>query len=158
MKKTIIIGLSLTLALALMATFALAQGPGFGRGYGPGTGYGAGYNSPAIPNLTAEQSAKMQALQQAHLTKIGPLQQALLSKRLELRSLYLAPNPDQAVLLAKQKEILNLQAQMQEEATNYRLEVRQGLTPEQQAQLGAFSGPGMGMGRGMGKMGRMGRW
>jgi len=158
MKKTIIIGLSLTLALALMATVVLAQGPGFGRGFGPGTGYGGGYSSPAIPNLTAEQSAKMQALQQAHLTKIGPLQQALLSKRLELRSLYLAPNPDQAAVLAKQKEILNLQAQMQEEATNYRLEVRQVLTPEQQAQFGAFSGPGMGMGPGMGKMGRMGRW
>ena len=152
MKKTIIIGLGLTLALALMATFALAQGPGFGRGYG------GGYSSPAIPNLTAEQSSKMQALQQAHLTKIGPLQQSLLNKRLELRSLYLAPNPDQAALSAKQKEILNLQAQMQEEATNYRLEVRQVLTPEQQAQFGAFSGPGMGMGPGMGKMGRMGRW
>ena len=152
MKKMVIIGLSLTLALALMAAVAMAQGPGFGRGFGAGYGY------PAIPNLTAEQSSKMQALQQAHLAKIGPLQQALLNKRLELRSLWLAPNPDQAALSAKQKEILNLQAQMQEEATNYRLEVRQVLTPEQQAQFGAFSGPGMGMGPGMGKMGRMGRW
>jgi Spy/CpxP family protein refolding chaperone len=156
MKKMVIIGLSLTLALALMAAVAMAQGPGFGRGFGPG--YGAGYGYPAIPNLTAEQSSKIQALQQAHLAKIGPLQQALLNKRLELRSLYLAPNPDQAALSAKQKEILNLQAQMQEEATNYRLEVRQVLTPEQQAQFGAFYGPGMGMGPGMGKMGRMGRW
>ena len=152
MKKTIIIGLSLTLAFALMATFALAQGPGFGRGYGPGMGYGGGYNSSAIPNLTAEQSSKMQALQQAHLTKIGPLQQALLSKRLELRSLWLSPNPDQAAVMAKQKEILALQSQIQEEATNFRLEMRKVLTPEQQAQFG----PGMGWG--MGKMGRMGRW
>jgi len=158
MKKTIIIGLGLTLALALMATVALAQGPGFGRGYGPGPGYGGGYGYQAIPNLTAEQSSKMQALQQAHLTKIGPLQQALLSKRFELRSLYLAPNPDQAALSAKQKEILNLQAQMQEEATNYRFEARKVLTAEQQAQFGAFYGPGMGMGPRMGKMGRMGRW
>jgi Spy/CpxP family protein refolding chaperone len=158
MKKTFIIGLSLTLAMALMATVALAQGPGNGRGYGPGMGYGGGYGYQAIPNLTAEQSAKMQALQQAHLAKIGPLQRALLSKRLELRSLYLAPNPDQATVLAKQKEMLSLQAQMQEEATKYRLEVRKVLTPEQQAQFGAFYGPGMGMGPGMGKMGRMGRW
>ncbi len=158
MKKTIIIGLSLTLALALMATLALAQRPGFGRGFGPGPGYGGGYGYQAIPNLTAEQSSKIQALQQAHLAKIGPLQQALLSKRLELRSLYLAPNPDQAAVLAKQKEMLNLQAQMQEEATKYRLEVRKVLTPEQQAQFGAYYGPGMGMGPGMGRMGRMGRW
>jgi Spy/CpxP family protein refolding chaperone len=156
MKKTIIVGLSLTLALALTAAFAMAQGPGFGRGFGPG--YGAGYGYPTIPNLTAEQSSRIQALQQAHLAKIGPLQQALLNKRLELRSLWLSPSPDQAAVSAKQKEILNLQAQIQEEATNYRLEVRQVLTPEQQAQLGAFYGPGMGMGPGMGKMGRMGRW
>jgi len=154
MKKTIIIGLGLTLALLLMATVALAQGPGFGRGYGPGPGYGGGYGYQAIPNLTTEQSSKIQTLQQAHLAKIGPLQQALLNERLELRSLYLAPNPDQALLLAKQKEILNLQAQMQEEATNYRLEVRGVLTPEQQAQVGAFYGPGMGMGHGLGRMGR----
>lgn len=158
MKKTTIIGLCLVVALVLTAGAALAQGPGFGRGFGPGYGAGYGYPAANIPNLTAEQSSKMQALQQAHLTKIGPLQQTLLSKRLELRSLYLTPNPDQAALLAKQKEILNLQAQMQEEATNYRLEVRKVFTPEQQAQLGAFSGQGMGMGRGMGRMGRMGRW
>ena len=162
MKKTIVIGLCLVVALVLTAGAALAQGPGFGRGFAQGPGYGgglgSGYPAANIPNLTAEQSSKMQALQQAHLQKIAPLQQALLSKRLELRSLWLAPNPDQAVRLAKQKEILNLQAQMQEEATNYRLEVRQVLTPDQQAQLGAAYGQGMGMGRGMGRMGRMGRW
>jgi Spy/CpxP family protein refolding chaperone len=157
MKKTII-GLSLVLALALMCTAALAQGPGFGRGFGPGPGYGGGYGNQAIPDLTAEQSSKIQTLQQAHFTKMSPLQQSLLSKRFELRSLYSGANPDQAAVLAKQKEILNLHAQMQEEATKYRLEVRQVLTPEQQAQVGPFFGAGMGMGSGMGKMGRMGRW
>jgi Spy/CpxP family protein refolding chaperone len=156
MKKTTIIGVYLVLMLALMAGVAWAQGPGFGRGFGPG--YGGGYGYQAIPNLTAEQSSKIQALQQAHLTKIAPLRQALLSKRFELRNLWLTPNPDQAAVLAKQKEILNLQAQLQEEATRYRLEVRQVLTPEQQAQVGAFYGPGMGMGPGMSRMGRMGRW
>ena len=59
MKKTTIIGMSLVLAVALMATAAFAWGPGFGRGYGMGPGYG----TPAIPNLTAEQSSKIQALQ-----------------------------------------------------------------------------------------------
>jgi len=39
MKKTIIIGLSLVLGLALVATVALAWGPGFGRGFG-GLAYG----------------------------------------------------------------------------------------------------------------------
>jgi Spy/CpxP family protein refolding chaperone len=153
MKKTTIIGLSLTLALALMATAALARGPGYGGGYGMGPGYG----SPAIPNLTAEQSSKIQALQKAHLDEIAPLREELFKKSTELRSLWLSQNPDQAAITAKQKEILNLQTQLQEKGTNLRLETRKLLTPEQQAQLGTF-GYGMGFGSGMGKMGRMGRW
>ena len=151
MKKTTIITLSLVLALALMATAALAWGPG--RGYGMGPGYG----TPAIPNLTAEQSSKIQALQKAHLDEIAPLREELFKKSTELRSLWLSQNPDQAAITAKQKEILNLQTQLQEKGTNLRLETRKLLTPEQQAQLGTF-GYGMGFGPGMGKMGRMGRW
>jgi len=151
MKKTTIITLSLVLALALMATAALAWGPG--RGYGMGPGYG----TPAIPNLTAEQSSKIQALQKAYLDEIAPLRGELFKKSTELRSLWLSQNPDQAAITAKQKEILNLQSKLQEKATNLRLETRKLLTPEQQAQIGTF-GYGMGFGPGMGKMGRMGRW
>ena len=153
MKKTMIVGLSLTLALALMTTAALAWGPGFGRGFGAGPGYG----TPPIPNLTAEQSSQIQALQKAHLDEIAPLQEELYKKRTELRSLWLTPNPDQAAITAKQKEILNLQSKLQEKATNLRFETRKLLTPEQQAQIGTF-GYGMGFGPRMGKMGRMGRW
>jgi Spy/CpxP family protein refolding chaperone len=149
MKKTTIITVSLTLALALMATVALAWRPGRGSGMGPG------YGTPAIPNLTAEQSTKIQALQKAHLDEIAPLQQDLLNKKTELRSLWLNPTPDQAKITALQKETLNLQSKLAEKGTNLRLEIRKVLTPEQQAQMAAF---GPGMGRGMGKMGRMGRW
>lgn len=153
MKKTTITALSLTLALALMATAALARCPGYSGGYGMGPGYG----TPAIPNLTAEQSSKIQALQKAHLDEIAPLREERFKKSTELRSLWLSQNPDQAAITAKQKEILNLQTQLQEKGTNFRLETRKLLTPEQQAQLGTF-GYGMGFGPGMGKMGRMGRW
>jgi len=149
MKKTTILSAGLVMALALMATVALAWGPGYGRGYGMGYGYGY----PAIPNLTAEQSSKIQALQKAHLDEITPLQQELLQKRTELRSLWLTQNADQARITALQKEILNLQSKLQEKGTNLSLEIRKVLTPEQQAQMAAF-GPGMGRG----KMGRMGRW
>jgi len=151
MKKTTIIVLSLTLALALMTSAALAWGPG--RGYGMGPGYG----TPAIPNLTAEQSSQIQALQKAHLDEIAPLQQALFQKQTELRNLWLAPNPDQAKITAFQKEVWDLRTQLQEKGTNFRLEIRKLLTPEQQTQIGTF-GYGMGYGPGMGKMGRMGRW
>jgi Spy/CpxP family protein refolding chaperone len=149
MKKTTLITVSLTLALALMATAALAWGPGRGSGMGPG------YGTPAIPNLTTEQSSKIQALQKAHLDEIAPLQQELFQKRTEIRDLWLAQNPDQAKITALQKEMLNLRSQLQEKGTNLRLEIRKVLTPEQQAQMAAF---GPGMGQGMGKMGRMGRW
>ena len=149
MKKTTIFCLSLTLALALMATAAMAWGPGRGCGMGPG------YGTPAIPNLTTEQSSKIQVLQKVHLDEIAPLQQDLLKKRTELQSLWLNQNPDSAAITAKQKEILNLQTQLQEKGTNLRLEIRKLLTPEQQAQLANY---GPGFGPGMGKMGRGGRW
>ena len=151
MKKTTIIGMSLVLAVALMATAAFAWGPGFGRGYGMGPGYG----TPAIPNLTAEQSSKIQALQKAHLDEIAPLQEEFFKKGSELRSFWSTPNPDQAAITAKQKEILDLRTKLQEKGTNFRLEISKLLTPEQQAQLATY-GPVFGPGEG--KMGRGGRW
>jgi Spy/CpxP family protein refolding chaperone len=151
MKKTTIIGLSLTLALALMATAALAWGPG--RGYGMGPGYG----TPAIPNLTAEQSSQIQALRDGFLKEIEPLQKELYAKTSDLRKLWSTPNADPAAIKVKQGEIFGLQTQLQDKATNLRLEIRKLLTPEQQAQIGTY-GYGTGFGPGMGKMGRMGRW
>ena len=76
MKKTIIIGLSLVLGLALVATVALAWGPGFGPGFGRGSG-GPAYGSPPIPNLTADQSAQIQALRETFLKENEPLQKEL---------------------------------------------------------------------------------
>jgi hypothetical protein len=50
--------------------------------------------------------------------------------------------PDRDALGTKEKEILALHSKIQEEATNFRLEIRKILTAEQQAQFGAF-GPRM---------------
>jgi len=158
MKKTIIIGLSLTLGIALIATMALARGPGFSRGFGAGAGYG----TPPIPNLTADQSAQIQALRDSFLKETEPLQKELYAKGQELRTLWSNTNPDQAAITAKQKEIFNLQSQLQGKATSFRLEVRKVLTPEQLAQMPAFSqGAGFGhhgMGFGSSMMGHRGRW
>ena len=158
MKKIVIIGLSLILAMVLVAAVALAWGPGFGRGFGMGPGYGPPGN--LFANLTPEQSAKIQSLQQAHLQAVAPLQQELLAKGTELRSLSLNQNADPAVIGAKQKEILNLRSKLQEMSNNLRLQIREVLTPEQQAQFDSF-GPRRGMGPRMGSgpgMGPMGRW
>ena len=159
MKKTTIVGLGLILVVALVATVALARGPGFGPGFGRGFG-GPAYGIPPIPNLTAEQSAQIQALRDDFLKEIEPLQKGLLSKRTELRSLWSDPNSDPAAITAKQKEIWDLQSKLQEKAASLGLEIRKMLTPEQIAQLPAFGpGPGFGPGRGFGPpmMGPRGR-
>ena len=151
MKKTTIIVLSLTLALALMTSAALAWGPG--RGYGMGPGYG----TPAIPNLIAEQSSQIQALRDGFLKESEPLQKELYAKGQELRQLWSIPNVDPAAIKTKQGEISDLRSELQEKATNLRLEIRKILTPEQLAQLPAAGrgfGPGMGFGPMMGPRGR----
>jgi Spy/CpxP family protein refolding chaperone len=158
MKKTTIVGLGLILVVALVATVALAWGPGFGPGFS--RGFGPAYGVPPISNLTAEQSVKIQTLRDSFLKEIEPLQKDLYTKGTELRSLWSSSNPDQAAITAKQKEIFNLQSKLQEKATNLGLEIRKVLTPEQLAQLPAL-GPGAGFGpRGFGPpmMGPWGRW
>jgi len=118
MKKTIVM-MSLVLAVALMASAALA-GPWGGRFYGMG---------PAVPNLTPEQSAKILVLQQAHQEKIAPIQQELFPKKMELRSLWLSQNPDQAKVSALQKEVFDLIDQMQQESGKLRAEILKVITP-----------------------------
>jgi len=156
MKKTIIIGLSLVLGLALVATVALAWGPGFGPGFGRGFG-GPAYGSPPIPNLTADQSAQIKALRDSFVKETEPLQKELYAKGQELRSLWSTQNADPAAIKAKQNEISDLRSQLQDKATNLGLEIRKVLTPEQLAQMPAAArgfGPGMGFGPMMGPRGR----
>jgi Spy/CpxP family protein refolding chaperone len=118
MKKTIVM-MSLVLAVALMASMALA-GPWGGRFYGAG---------PMVPNLTPEQSQKVLALQQAHLEKITPIQQELFSKKTELRTLWLSQNPDQAKINALQKEIFDLVDKLQQESTKLRSDILKVIAP-----------------------------
>ncbi len=158
MKKITIVGIGLVLALALIATVALAwgPGPGFRPGFGRGFG-GPAYGSPPIPNLTADQSSQIQALRNAFLKEIEPIQKELYEKATELRTLWSSPNADPAVLKVKQDEVFSLRTQLQEKATSLRLEIRKVLTPEQLAQLPAADrgfGPGMGFGPMMGPRGR----
>jgi len=153
-----------TLVIVLLATSGLAIAQGWGRG--PGVpGYGPGAWGPGL-NLGAEQTQKMQALQESFFKETIPLRNELMAKKLELRTLWAQTNPDQEKILAKQKEINALTAQLQEKATKHRLEIRQILTPEQQAQMRNFAwgpgscgmgygprggfGPGRGMGMGTG--------
>jgi len=134
MKKTIVMGLCLTVALALVATAALAFGPGFGRSFGPGAG--SGY--PAIPNLTAEQSARIKALQTAFQKENDALLKEMAAKGQELRGLRFDRNADPVAAAAKQEELYGLRTKLREKSDSLRTEVRKVLTPEQLAKAPAF--------------------
>jgi len=145
--------------MTLTAATAFAWGPGMGRGYG--YGYGP---AVAAPNLSAEQTAKLQKIQADRYAEAAKVRNEMVAKRLELQALFREPVLAQAKIAAKQKEIATLQAQMQEKALATRTAMAETLTPEQRAQLPAY-GPGMGSGfghgRGMGSGPRMGfgpRW
>ena len=139
MKRIVIIGLSLSLALALVVTVAMAWGPRFGPGFGGG---------PPFANLTAEQSSQIQALREAYLKEIAPLQQEMLAKGTELRSLWSTPNADPATVVTMQKEIFDLRAKLQEKANSFRLEVQKLVPADQSVGPGTGFGPPGGFGPG----------
>jgi Spy/CpxP family protein refolding chaperone len=152
MKKIATV-LGIMLLVAVMAIPVSAWGPGWGRGYGmghgqgygmgpghrygmgPGYGYGAGTESCVgfNLNLTAEQSAKIQALRETHLKEITPLRNQIFSKQAELKLLWVQSNPDKNKIVSTQKEISDLQYRIKEKSINSRLEISKVLTPEQQA-------------------------
>ena len=128
---------------AILATAGLATAQDWGKGHGMGMGYGphsgggrsAGSGLWGALNLTPEQIEKMKALRKSFFEQALPLRSGLMSKKLELKALWVQTNPDEEKLLAKQKEINALRAQLGEKVTKNRLEMRKILTPEQQARL-----------------------
>jgi Spy/CpxP family protein refolding chaperone len=148
------IAAAIVITLLFSASLALA-GPGGrgmgGGGYGRGgSGYGMTPSGGANPNLTPEQSTKLQQLQATHLKEMNELQNQMFGKQAEMRTLWSEPNPDREKILAKDREISELQGQMTEKATRYRLDYQNQLTDEQKSQLPAF-GSGTGQGGGMGR-------
>jgi zinc resistance-associated protein len=136
--KKIIVAVAMVAVLAT-AGLAMAQGsdkgPGMGRGYGRHSdgNRSAGPGPWAHLNLTPEQVEKMKALRESFFKEKMPLQNELMGNRLELKALWMQTNPDEQKILAKQKDINTLRAQIEEKATRNRLEMRKILTPEQQA-------------------------
>jgi Spy/CpxP family protein refolding chaperone len=166
MKRTMV-ALGLAAAVALTATTAFAWGPGSGHGMGMGYGAGQGYGygpGAAVSTLSAEQVAQIQKIQSDRYAEMAPVRNEMITKRTELQALFREPALDQTKIAAKQKEMIALQAQIQEKALAARLAVAEVLTPEQRAQMPAFgpgTGPGFGRGMGMGYGPRMGfgpRW
>jgi Spy/CpxP family protein refolding chaperone len=151
MKKTVVaIGL---LALVILGvTYAYAQGPGFGPGFGPGHRGGPycdSLNRGKQPALTPEQQTKFQELHQKWNEEAAQLREDIVTKRLELQSLWANPNSDSKAIVDKEKELRDLQNQMKDKMIQFRLEARTILTPDQISQFGQgrMKGPGFGFGR-----------
>lgn len=157
MKKVMVTIMAL-LFTTMLATAALAFGPGRGPGYGPcGRGGSEGFGGV---NLTADQKTKLGELRDAHYKDVKPLRDQMFTKRDELRKLWLEPNPDQGKITAAQKEMRTVRDQMQDKMTAFRLDALKVLTPEQREKAKSFaagyragrggSGCGFDQGRGYG--------
>ncbi|MDP1990608.1 MAG: Spy/CpxP family protein refolding chaperone [Syntrophales bacterium] len=154
MMKKVTVTVMALLVTAMIATAALAFGPGRGPGYGScGRGDFGGFGEL---NLTAEQKTKLTELRDAQLKDVKPLQEQMFTKRDELRKLWLEPTPDQGKITAAQKEMRSVRDQMQDKMTAFRLESLKVLTPEQREKAKSFAagfsaGRGFGSERGSGK-------
>jgi Spy/CpxP family protein refolding chaperone len=150
MKKTMI-ALGLVAVMILGFTYAYAQGPGFGPGH-RGMDYHESWGPGKVSNLTPEQKTKFQELRQKLNEETAQLKGALLTKRLELQSLWINPKADSKAIMDKEKELRELQNQMKDKVVQFKLEARKLLTPEQITEFG----PGRGMGHGFGGSPMMG--
>jgi len=149
MKKTIVL-LGLVALMVLGVTYVYAQGPGMGPGHrGMHESWSHGKDYP----LTPEQKTKFQELRRKFREENAKLIGAIVTKRLELQSLWTDPKADSKAILDKEKELRDLKNQLKDKDVQMRLETRKFLTPEQIQNWK----PGWGMGRGhmMGGRGHM---
>jgi Spy/CpxP family protein refolding chaperone len=156
MKKTLL-ALSLITVLILGVTYVYAQNPKHGRVRSGWKGEHQGnLETRKFPNLTPEQKTKFQELRRKYVEETAQLRGALVTKRVELQSLWTNPNADPKAIVDKEKELRDLQNQMKDKALQMKLEARKFLTPEQIQESGQGMGRGfgrghmMGHGRGMG--------
>jgi Spy/CpxP family protein refolding chaperone len=158
MRRTVVT-IGLVAVMLLGVSYAFAQGPGFGPGpgAGPGGGHhwgkGPGWESPdheKALNLTPEQKTKLNELRTKFKGDNAQLIGTLVTKRIELQSLWSNPKADDKAIQDKAKEVRDLQNQMKEKAVLMRLEARKILTPEQISKWGAGRGFGHGHGPGAG--------
>lgn len=140
MRKTVIL-LGLVALMVLGVAYAYAQGPGSGPGHkGMHESWGPARDYP----LTPEQKAKFQELRRNFREENAKLIGAMVTKKLELQSLWTDPKADPKAILSKEKELRDLQNQLKDKGIQMRLEARKFLTPEQIQNWN----PGRGMGRG----------
>ena len=149
MRKKIVL-LGLVAVMLLSVSYVYAQGYGMGPGMGSGhRGMHESWGPAKDYPLTPDQKAKFQELRRKFRDENAKLIGAMVTKRLELQSLWTDPKADPKAILDKERELRDLQNQMKDKAVQMRLEARKFLTPEQIENW--RPGPGMGMGPGQGR-------
>ncbi len=147
-KKMVLLGLVAVMLLSV--SYVYAQGSGMGPGMGPGhRGMHESWGPAKDYPLTPDQKAKFQELRRKFRDENAKLIGAMVTKRLELQSLWTDPKADPKAIVDKERELRDLQNQMKDKAVQMRLEARKFLTPEQIENW--RPGPGMGMGPGQGR-------
>ena len=161
MKKTIIT-LGLVAVMLLGVTYAYSQSPGSdpASGFGPHwrqrPHWGQGEPGKGL-NLTPEQKTKMQELRTKFREENASLIGAMVTKRIELQTLWSNPKADPKAIQDKDKELRDLQNRMRDKIIQHKLEFRSSLTPEQIEKLGMMRWRHRGFhhhhGQGMGRPG-----
>jgi len=152
MRKKIVL-LGLVAVMLLSVTYVYAQGQGMGPGMGPGhRGIHESWGAGKDYSLTPDQTAKFQELRRKFRDENANLIGAMVTKRLELQSLWTDPKADPKAIIGKERELRDLKNQLKDKAVQMRLEGRKFLTPEQIENWR----PGQGMGRDFGRGHMMG--
>ena len=130
MKKLCII--TLVLAVMVLTTAAFAASPDSSQ---PGSQgfqkhHGCGQCGHAL-NLTEDQKAKMKEVMKNFQAATHDLRYDISIKRIEVKKLFTDPKTDDATLLAKEKELNGLKAQLVDKKAEMKVEWRKILTPEQ---------------------------
>jgi len=133
--------------LTLFPIFSFAQGVEEKKGSDllsprPGSGFPPMKDWMSRLNLTEGQSSTLNELQEAYLRDTLAWRNELLLKRLVLRDMLQDPGADENQILARQREISELESRIQERALLGQLEMRKVLTPEQVKLLPPWFGPG----------------
>src|SRR5512139_1492545 len=113
------------------------MGPGMG-GYGMGPGMMGGYGPQGMPDLSADQRAKIGKIQDETRRKNWALMGQMMDEQAKLRDLYDAPKRDSDAINNAYKNINELQRRMYESAADAHKRMEGVLTKEQKEKSWRF--------------------
>ncbi len=118
------------------------MGPGMmgGDGMGPGMGMGGGWGMgpQGLPDLTADQRAKISRIRDEARKKHWELMGQMIDEQARLRDLYDAPKRDSDAISASYKKISEMQRRMYESSADAHKRMEAVLTKEQQEKWWRF--------------------